>query len=90
MTAAGRLDVDRVREALALVDDGSLDEAAARLAPLVRGRRFTRPSGRSAEPLEVDEVKGWLQAASDDPTADDARFYVERAYYKLRRHRPEG
>ena len=54
------------------------------LAPIVRGKRFTRPSRVLAEPLEVSEVEGWLRMAIDDPGSDDARFYVERAYYKLR------
>jgi hypothetical protein len=90
VTAPRPLDVDRVREALSLVEDGSLDEAAVRLAPLVSKRRLTRSSGRLAEPLELTEIEGYLRSALKDPAADDARFYVERAYYKLRRYRPTG
>jgi hypothetical protein len=88
LTTARPLDVDRVQEALSLIEQGSLDEAIERLTPLVPKRRFTRPSGRLAEELEVSEIKGWLQSALDDPGSGDAPFYVERAYYKLRRHRP--
>jgi hypothetical protein len=33
-------------------------------------------------------VKGWLRTAIADPSSDDARFYVDRAYYKLRTQRP--
>jgi hypothetical protein len=32
-------------------------------------------------------VTDWLKSAIADPASDDARFYVERAYYKLRRYR---
>jgi len=78
------LDTDRLRGALAMVDRGELQEAMESLAPIVRAKRFTRASRVLAEPLEVSEVKGWLQAAIDDPGSDDARFYVDRAYYKLR------
>jgi hypothetical protein len=48
---------------------------------------FMRPSGRIAGPLEIDEVTDWLRSVLADPTSEDARFYVERAYYKLRRYR---
>lgn len=78
------LDADRLREVLALVDRDDLQAAMELLAPVVRGKRFTRASRVIAEPLEVSEVKGWLQAAIEDPASDDARFYVDRAYYKLR------
>ena len=78
------LDAVRLREVLALVDRDELQGAMELLAPVVRGKRFTRASRMLAEPLEVSEVKGWLRAAIDDPGSDDARFYVDRAYYKLR------
>ena len=51
---------------------------------MMRGKRFTRPSRRNAESVEVDEVKGWLREALADPTSADSKFMVERAYYKLR------
>ena len=54
------------------------------LAPLVRGKRFTRPSRLNAESVEVDEVKAWLRIAIADPDSPDSLFMVERAYYKLR------
>jgi hypothetical protein len=54
------------------------------IGPVVRSKRHTRPSHVMAEPLEVSEVEEWLRVAIDDPGSDDARFYVERAYYKLR------
>jgi hypothetical protein len=81
---AAPLDADRLNEALSLIDAGRLQDAMELLAPIVRGKRFTRPSKVLAEPLEVAEVEGWLRTAIKDPGADDARFYVERAYYKLR------
>lgn len=81
---AAPLDIDRLRGALALVEAGDLEAAAEALAPVVRGKRFTRPSKMQAEPLEVSEVAGWLRAAVRDPAGEDARFYVDRAYYKLR------
>jgi hypothetical protein len=74
------LDADRLREALAAIQQ---------LTPMVSRRRFTRPSGRLAEPLEIDEITGWLTTALNDPTSDDAPFLVERAYYKLRRYRTD-
>ena len=78
------LDAVRLREVLALVDRDELQGAMELLAPIVRGKRFTRASRVIPEPLEVSEVRNWLQAAIDDPGSDDARFYVDRAYYKLR------
>jgi len=87
MTAAKPLDVDRLSGALSLVELGDVEGAIQHLAPMVSRRRFTRPSGRVAEPLEIDEVTDWLTSALADPMSDDARFYVERAYYKLRRYR---
>ena len=78
------LDTDRLNQALALIEDGQLTGSMHVLAPVVRGKRFTKPSGAVAEPLEVDEVARWLRAAIDDPGSDDARFLVNRAYYKLR------
>jgi hypothetical protein len=85
MTSA--LDADRLREALLSVQDGEVEEAIRQLAPMVSGRRFTRPSGRLAEPLEIAEITAWLTSAMADPTSEEARFQVERAYYKLRRYR---
>jgi hypothetical protein len=87
VTAPKPLDVDRLSGALSSVSAGDVEGAIQHLAPMVSGRRFTRPSGRVAEPLEIDEVTDWLTSALADPTSDDARFYVERAYYKLRRYR---
>jgi hypothetical protein len=81
---AAPLDSDRLREALAMVDREELQEAMELLAPIVRAKRFTRASRVLAEPLEVSEVRDWLRAAIEDPGSDDARFYVDRAYYKLR------
>ena len=78
------LDVSRLRDALASVDRLELQEAVDLLSPIVRGKRFTRASRMIPEPLEVSEVRSWLQTAIDDPGSDDARFYVDRAYYKLR------
>ena len=79
------LDVSRLRDALASVDRQELQEAMELLSPIVRGKRHTRASRvMIPEPLEVSEVRGWLQTAIDDPGSDDARFYVDRAYYKLR------
>jgi hypothetical protein len=82
------IDVDRLQETLVLIDQGELGEAVKLLAPLVKSKRHTRPSRVNAEQLEVDEVKGWLLTAIADPSSDDARFYVDRAYYKLRTQRP--
>lgn len=82
---AAPLDALRLREALASVERDELQEAMELLAPIVRGKRFTRASRvMIPEPLEVSEVRSWLQTAIDDPGSDDARFYVDRAYYKLR------
>jgi hypothetical protein len=81
---AASLDADRLRKALTLVEQDQLTEAMKLIGPIVRSKRFTRPSSVMAEPLEVSEVRGWLQGAIDDPAGDDARYYVERAYYKLR------
>ncbi len=82
---AAPLDALRLREALASVERDELQEAMELLAPIVRGKRFTRASRvMIPEPLEVSEVRSWLQTAIDDPGSDDARFYVDRAYYTLR------
>lgn len=78
------IDVDRIEEALRLVEADQLGEAAKQLGPLVKGKRFTRPSRMNAEAVEVDEVKAWLREAIADPSSPDSRFMVERAYYKLR------
>jgi hypothetical protein len=78
------IDVTRLRQALELIEQDQLTEAMKLIGPIVRSKRFTRPSHVMAEPLEVSEVEGWLRVAIDDPDSDDARFYVERAYYKLR------
>jgi hypothetical protein len=90
-TMAGKpLDEAHLREALSLVEGGDVEAAIKQLTPMVSRKRFTRPSGRVAEPLEIEEVTGWLATALEDPTADDAPFFVERAYYKLRRYRSGG
>jgi hypothetical protein len=81
---AAPIDAGRLREALQLIEHGQLGEAMELIGPIVRSKRYTRPSHLMAEPLEVSEVEGWLRVAIEAPASDDARFYVERAYYKLR------
>ncbi len=71
-----------------LVEEDRLNEAASLLGPLVKGKRFTRPSRMSPEAEEIDEVKSWLAEVIADPSSPDARFLVERSYYKLRTQRP--
>jgi hypothetical protein len=78
---------DRISEALQLVEAGELGQAADTLGPLIRGKRHIRASNLNAEQDEVDEVMGWLRAALADPGSSDSRFFVERAYYKLRTQR---
>lgn len=82
------IDVERIREALHLVEEDRLNEAASALGPLVKGKRFTRASRMNPEAEEIDEVKAWLAEIIADPSSPDARFLVERAYYKLRTQRP--
>jgi len=53
-----------------MVEAGQLAEAAQLLGPLVRGKRFTRPSRMNAESVEVDEVKAWLRDAIAELHAD--------------------
>jgi len=86
--AGGTIDVTKVEQALAHIERDELADAAKLLAPLVKSKRFTKPRRINAEPLEVDEVRRWLRSAIDDPAAEDAPFYIERAYYKLRAQRP--
>jgi len=78
------IDVDKIAEALRLVEHDQLGEAAQLLGGMIRSKRFTRPSRMNAESVEVDEVKAWLREAIADPSSGDSRFMVERAYYKLR------
>ncbi|MGH2539200.1 MAG: hypothetical protein ACRDGK_01615 [Actinomycetota bacterium] len=40
------------------------------------------------EAEEIDEVKAWLSDVIADPDSADARFLIERSYYKLRTQRP--
>ena len=47
------------------------------LAPLVRGKRFTRPSRLNAESVEVDEVKAYLEGQVDFARETG---YVETVY----------
>ena len=82
------IDVGRVRDALQLVEQGRLTDAASALGPLVRAKRFTRPSRMNPEAEEIDEVKAWLAEVIADPDSADARFLIERSYYKLRTQRP--
>ena len=82
------IDVTRVRDALQLVEQGRLTDAASALGPLVRAKRFTRPSRMNPEAEEIDEVKAWLGEVIADPDSADARFLIERSYYKLRTQRP--
>jgi hypothetical protein len=87
--ARGRvLDGPRIREVLRLLDADELSDAAASLAPLVGRKRPVRGGRATPEAEEVDEVKAWLRAVASDPDAADARFMVERAYYKLRSQLP--
>ena len=46
------LDEAQLREALSLVEGGDVEAAIKQLTPMVTRKRFTRPSGRVAEPLE--------------------------------------
>ena len=78
---AKALDADRLRAALAAVKEKDVEAAIQQLAPMVSRRRFTRPSGRLAEPLEIDEITGWLTSALDDPDPDvrtDAMYALVR------------
>ena len=77
-----------MRDALQLVEQGRLTDAASALGPLVRAKRFTRPSRMNPEAEEIDEVKAWLAEVIADPDSADARFLIERSYYKLRTQRP--
>jgi hypothetical protein len=82
------MDGSRIREVLRLLDADELADAAAGLAPLVGRKRPVRGGRASPESEEIDEVKAWLRAVASDPDAADARFMVERAYYKLRSQLP--
>jgi len=82
------MDGERIREVLRLLDADELAGAAAALGPLVGRKRPVRGGRATPESEEVDEVKAWLRAVISDPTAADARFMVERAYYKLRSQLP--
>ena len=82
------MDGARVREALDLLDADDLAEAAAQLAPLVGRKRPVRGGRATPEAEEIDEVRDWLRAVAAELDTDDARFMVERAYYKLRSQLP--
>ena len=84
------MDGARIREALHLLDADELADAAAQLAPLVGRKRPVRGGRATPETEEVDEVRAWLRAVAADPAAADARFMVERAYYKLRSQLPSA
>jgi hypothetical protein len=87
--ARGRvLDGPRIREVLRLLDEDELADAAASLAPLVGRKRPVRGGRATPETEEIDEVKAWLREVASDPSGADARFMVERAYYKLRSQLP--
>lgn len=81
-------DAGRIRVALAHLDAGELAAAAAQLGPMVSRKRPVRGGRSTPESEEIDEVKTWLRTVEADPSATDARFMVERAYYKLRTQLP--
>lgn len=90
-SARGRpTDDARIREALRLLDADELAAAAAQLAPMVGRKRPVRGGRATPEAEEVDEVRTWLRSLAADPGTADARFMVERAYYKLRSQLPSA
>ena len=82
------IDERRIRETLRLLDAGELSDAAASLGPMVGRKRPVRAGRAAPEAEEIDEVRTWLRAVVAEPTAHDARFMIERAYYKLRSQLP--
>jgi hypothetical protein len=82
------MDGAKIRRVLNLVEAGKLGEAAQLLAPMVGRKRLVRGGRATPELEEIDEVKQWLRKVLADPDATDARFLVERTYYKLRSQLP--
>ncbi|MBA3689948.1 MAG: hypothetical protein H0W82_00860 [Actinobacteria bacterium] len=82
------MDGAKIQQVLKLVEAGKLDEAARLLAPMVGKKRLVRGGRATPELEEIDEVKEWLRTVVADPDATDARFLVERTYYKLRSQLP--
>ncbi len=82
------MDGAKIQQVLKLVEAGKLDEAARLLAPMVGKKRLVRGGRATPELEEIDEVKEWLRTVVADPDAADARFLVERTYYKLRSQLP--
>lgn len=82
------IDVERIQQALHLVETDQLSEAAQLLSPLVRGKRMVRVRRSASEPEEMDEVKTWLRQVALDPDSSSSSFLVERCYYKLHCHVP--
>ena len=87
--ARGRpIDERSIRETLRLLDADEQAEAAASLGPMVGRKRPVRGGRAAPEAEEIDEVRTWLRAVVADPASHDARFMIERAYYKLRSQLP--
>jgi hypothetical protein len=82
------MDGAKIKRVLTLVEAGKLGEAAQLLAPMVGKKRLVRGGRATPELEEIDEVKQWLRKVLADPDATDARFLVERTYYKLRSQLP--
>ena len=82
------MDGAKIKQVLNLVEAGNLGEAAQLLSPMVGRKRLVRGGRATPELEEIDEVKAWLRTVLADPDATDARFLVERTYYKLRSQLP--
>lgn len=82
------MDAAKIQLVLSLVEAGKLGEAAQLLSPMVSKKRLVRGGRATPELEEIDEVKEWLRKVLADPDATDARFLVERTYYKLRSQLP--
>jgi hypothetical protein len=82
------MDGAKIKQVLKLVEAGKLEEAAQLLSPMVGKKRLVRGGRATPELEEIDEVKLWLRKVLADPDATDARFMVERTYYKLRSQLP--
>jgi hypothetical protein len=82
------MDGAKIQQVLKLVEAGKLGEAAQLLSPMVGKKRLVRGGRATPELEEIDEVKQWLRKVLADPAATDARFLVERTYYKLRSQLP--
>ncbi|MEP6476876.1 MAG: hypothetical protein ABJC60_06355 [Actinomycetota bacterium] len=82
------MDGAKIQQVLKLVEAGDLGKAAQLLSPMVGRKRLVRGGRATPELEEIDEVKAWLRKVLADPDATDARFLVERTYYKLRSQLP--